>query len=465
MLFSQPCAIVDLETTGGHITRDRITEIGVLLIDGEHVERFSSLCNPGQPIPPFIENMTGISDAMVAQAPVFSDLAPDLLARLSGRLLLAHNARFDYGVLKNEFKRVGLTFQTQTLCTVKLSRRLYPQHYKHNLDAIIARHQLDMPARHRALADAEAVYQFILSASDELGDDAVRAAAQALLAQDAPPEGMERATYDALPDVAGVYWIFDTAGLPLYVGRGVNLRRQVLTHFSAKERREVQLAGQAGRIEWQETVGEFGAALLELVKVKTLRPRLNPKGRMASEACSVTLVPGVDGFLRPQVVAAQQIGLAQAERHFGLFKTARDAKKALSELAQAFGLCQWVLGVERITSAKGRGCAGRANGHCAGACVGLESADQHNQRLEAAMTGLLLRDWPYTRAIAIREQDEVSGLVCEYLFDRWCYLGCRPEGEPGMPTGPALLDLDVYRLLKSYFRQPSAGTTLTEWCD
>lgn len=96
-LFAQPCAIVDLETTGGHISRDRITEVGVILIDGERVERFSSLVNPGQPIPPFIENMTGISDAMVAAAPSFADLAERLLTMLSGRLFLAHNARFDYG--------------------------------------------------------------------------------------------------------------------------------------------------------------------------------------------------------------------------------------------------------------------------------------------------------------------------------------------------------------------------------
>ena len=113
MLFERPCAIVDLETTGGHISRDRITEVGVILIDGERVERFDMLVNPGQPIPPFIEQITGISDAMVADAPPFADIAAMLLDKLRGRLLIAHNVRFDYGFLKNEFKRLKLPFRSE----------------------------------------------------------------------------------------------------------------------------------------------------------------------------------------------------------------------------------------------------------------------------------------------------------------------------------------------------------------
>jgi len=190
MLFSQPCAIVDLETTGGPLTRDRITEIGLLLIDGDQVERRSYLVNPGQPIPAFIEKMTGISDAMVADAPSFADLAAEILPLLQGRLLLAHNVRFDYGVLKNAFRRAGLAFRAEVLCTVKLSRRLYPEHYKHNLDAIIARHHITLQARHRALADAEGVYRFILSATEQLGADVIWSAAQALMGESAPPAGM-----------------------------------------------------------------------------------------------------------------------------------------------------------------------------------------------------------------------------------------------------------------------------------
>jgi len=462
MLFSQPCAIVDLETTGGHITRDRITEIGVLLIDGDQVERFSHLVNPGQPIPAFIENMTGISNSMVADAPPFAALAADLLPKLQGRLLLAHNVRFDYGVLKNEFKRVGLHFQSETLCTVKLSRRLYPQYYKHNLDAIIARHQIELPARHRALADAEGVYQFILSASDELGLDTVWQAAQALMAETAPPEGIDAETFDALPDVAGVYWIYDQGGLPLFVGRGSNLRRQVLAHFSGGKRREAQLAGQAGRIEWRETIGEFSAALFEIIQLKRLRPRLNPKGRMACEACTLLLEMHEDGFLRPRVIATELLVPSAHAQHYGLFRNARDARKALQEIAQAAGLCQSILGVERVTSRKGRPCDGRMQGQCKGACIGLETASAHNARVEKALVRLAMHDWPYDSAIAITEADQITGAAREHVFDRWCYLGSRAAGAAGTLEGKPLLDLDIVKLLNAYFRKPVEGTCLNE---
>jgi DNA polymerase-3 subunit epsilon len=140
---------------------DRITEIGIVEVNEEgEVREWSSLVNPQTSIPPFIQNLTGISDAMVADAPTFEELAEEVLMRLHGRLFVAHNARFDYGFLKNEFKRVGVDFKATVLCTVKLSRKLFPQFSKHSLDALIERHHLHMPARHRALADAAVLWQF-----------------------------------------------------------------------------------------------------------------------------------------------------------------------------------------------------------------------------------------------------------------------------------------------------------------
>ncbi|TDR82661.1 exonuclease domain-containing protein [Paludibacterium purpuratum] len=460
MPFSRPCAIVDLETTGGHLARDRITEIGIILIDGERVERFESLVNPGQPIPSFIQNMTGISDAMVAGAPAFGELAQTIRQQLAGRLLIAHNVRFDYGVLKNEFKRAGLRLQNETLCTVKLSRKLYPEHYKHNLDAVMARHGIVLPERHRALADAEAVYRFLLAAGSALGQDVLASAAEALLAQSAPPAGMDVETFDALPDVPGVFCIHDRQGLPLYVGHDSNLRRGVLAHFTPGHGKALQLAGDAGRIEWTETLGEFGSALLNIVLLKTLRPRLNPKGRMASEVCSLRLQSDEEGMLRPQIVSGADLQGEGSTRHYGLFRTPRDAKKALKELAESQGLCQWVLGVERVTSRKGQPCDGRGKGGCQGACIGREPASAHNARLLKALERLAGRDWPYPGAVAVVERDEVSGMVREHHFDRWCYLGSRDGGSDAPLSGPVLMDPDVVKLLTGYFRKPTTDTSI-----
>jgi DNA polymerase-3 subunit epsilon len=159
-LLASPLAFVDLETTGTIATRDRITEIAIVTFDGERTERWSQLLNPEAAIPPFVEQLTGISNAMVADQPVFADIAEEVLQRLQGHIFVAHNARFDYGFLKNEFKRLGLTFRATVLCTLKLSRQLFPQFAKHNLDCLIERHQISVGDRHRALTDADAIYQF-----------------------------------------------------------------------------------------------------------------------------------------------------------------------------------------------------------------------------------------------------------------------------------------------------------------
>lgn len=461
MLFDRPCAIVDLETTGGHITRDRITEIGIVLIDGNRVERYSSLVNPGQPIPPFIENMTGISDAMVADAPQFETLAEEILQKLSGRLFIAHNARFDYGFLKNAFKRIGIKFQTEVLCSVKLSRKLYPQHYKHSLDSLIERHGIVLAERHRALADAEAVWAFLQSARQELTDIALEEATGALLAHAQVPPGIDPEVMDNLPDVPGVYLFFGEDDQPLYVGRTVNLRSGVLGYFSGEHRpgKDVRLAQQVKRIAWHETVGEFGAMLHELQLIKRLKPFLNLKGRGPNELCSIRLELGSDEFLRPRIVLPEEVDFGHTADMFGLFRHPREAKKILTELATSHGLCLVAMGLEKASMRKGRPCANYPLGRCRGACVGKEPANNHNARLLMALSRLRVQGWPFPGPVAVVETDEVSGEQAEYLFEGWRYLGTR-RGKEVVREELPVFDIDTYKLLANLIKKPLANTSL-----
>jgi len=202
-LFDAPLAIVDLETTGGRPARDCVTEIAVVEIDGgEVVSEWSTLVNPGTSIPHWIQALTGITNDMVAAAPAFEDLAADLYERLDGRVFVAHNARFDYGFLRHAFERAGLRFQPRTLCTVSLSRRLYPRHARHNLDSLIDRHGLQFDfhgsARHRALGDARAVWQFLRMAAEECGAAQVERAAHGLLKVPVLPARADHALAAAL---------------------------------------------------------------------------------------------------------------------------------------------------------------------------------------------------------------------------------------------------------------------------
>ena len=186
-MLRQPLIILDLETTGMLAAEERITEIGLIEVDnGAFVDSWSQLVNPEKSIPPFIESITGISDAMVRHAPTFAELAPALYARLQGKLLVAHNARFDYGFLRSEFERVDLAYEARVLCTVKLSRKLYPEQRRHNLDSLIQRHELSCSARHRALGDAEVLWQFLQKIQVELDAERITAALLAQLAAPAP---------------------------------------------------------------------------------------------------------------------------------------------------------------------------------------------------------------------------------------------------------------------------------------
>lgn len=458
-VLDRPLVIVDLETTGGHITRDRITEIGLIAVDGERVERWSSLVNPGQPIPPFIEQITGISDRMVADAPPFAALADEVLERLSGRLFIAHNARFDYGFLKNEFRRVGLRFHADQLCTVKLSRALYPQHFKHNLDSLIARFGIDVPPgmRHRALGDAEAVRVFLEAAGRELGRDVVLAATHAqALSPDLPP-GIDPDVADALPDVPGAYLFHADDDTLLYVGKSANLRSGVLAHFAASrgKGRMPRFNRPVARIDWHEAVGEFGAQLLQIRLIRQRAPLHNVHHAGGLVSFRLDTVDG--GFLRPVPVSSDDVDFSRTESLYGVFRSSREASRALVQLADAYQLCQARLGLETLRT--GRPCGGYGQGRCKGTCLGREPALHFNARLLKALGKLKLKSWPYPGAIDVIEADPVSGDSIAHRFDHWRLLGSFRPGE-AVPVLAAPFDAEIYKLLLALFRKAPVETRI-----
>ena len=200
-------AFVDLETTGGNAACDRITEIGIVRVqNGELIEEWSSLVNPECRISPYIEAFTGISSEMVADAPLFADVAATVFEKLRGAVFIAHNARFDHSFLRAEFRKVGMAYSADALCTVKLSRRLFPEHVRHNLDVVIERHALSCSARHRALGDARVICDLWNKLRREIPADVfAAAAAHAVLSQPRLPAQLPDGLADELPESPGVY--------------------------------------------------------------------------------------------------------------------------------------------------------------------------------------------------------------------------------------------------------------------
>ncbi len=199
-MLDRSLIFLDLETTGASASVDRITEIGLIEVeDGEYVREWSTLVNPQMEIPPFIEALTGISNDMVAGAPTFAAVSNELQERLRGKLLVAHNARFDYGFLRAEFGRLDAAYSADVVCTVKLSRKLFPGHARHNLDTLLERHGVTCDERHRALGDARVLWDLIGKWRVDPGADAINAAAAVQLN---PPPKSRAAARRSVPVAA-----------------------------------------------------------------------------------------------------------------------------------------------------------------------------------------------------------------------------------------------------------------------
>lgn len=445
-------AFVDLETTGTYAGGDRITEIGIVRVDrdaagGEpRVTEWASLVRPGVPIPPAIQVLTGITDAMVARAPSFAQVAGEVAALLAGCVFVAHNARFDYGFLKHAFARLAQSFTARVLCTVRLSRRLFPDAQGHGLDALIARHGLRVTQRHRALGDARALLAFLQAAYAALPADTVDAAIKRLLRIPSLPPQLAPDALDALPESPGVYLFYGDNPLPLYIGKSVNLRERVGAHFSGDWRSEtdLRLSQEIRRIEHEETAGELGALLREATLIKARLPAHNRALRRKEEAGVLTF--RADGL--PQFVPAAAIEAAALAGTYGPFASRGAARAWLREHAGEHRLCWRRLGLERRPQGP---CFARQLRRCAGVCVGEESADAHDARLAGALAPLRIPAWPARGPALARERAALGERVDVHVFDAWCWLGtARDEGELGAlleaPPRPAF-DLDVMRLL------------------
>jgi DNA polymerase-3 subunit epsilon len=445
-----PVACVDLETTGGLAAHHRVIEVGIVLLEyGEIVEEWSTLVHPRIRIPSMIASFTGIDDAMVADAPPFEDVAHEVRRRLDGRLFVAHNARFDYGFLRTEFRRLGVRFSAPVLCTVKLSRALYAEHRRHNLDTLMERFALSCGARHRALGDAQVLAPLLAAMERERGEDVMHAAVIDALRETRLPPHLPADLADDLPESPGVYLFRGEEGALLYVGKSRNIRSRVFEHFAAEHRagKESKLTRQVRQVEWIETGGELGALLLESKLVKELSPTGNRRLRRSHGDCVVRLARN-DSGLRPEVVPIDDVDFADVDQPlFGPFRAEKDAWRALEGKAREAGLCLKTLGLESGAGS----CFAYQVRKCRGACVGQEPRALHDARLQLTLAPLRFKEWPFAGAIGIREPEPAGNGMHVHVLDRWRHLGTARDDEEVQAllraAEDAAFDADSYRII------------------
>ncbi|PIT54235.1 3'-5' exonuclease family protein [Snodgrassella communis] len=450
MLSDQQLAFVDIKTTGGRTTSDRITEIAVVYteVGQQQPQVFHTLLNPNTSIPPFIQALTGISNQMVEQAPHFNDeIADQLSAIFKGRIFAAHNVRFDYGFIKAAFKRLGRTFNPQQLCTVKLSRQLYPEHKHHGLDKIIARHNIDMHNRHRAFADARAIYDFWQQLKHNFPADILHQACKTIMQRPSLPAHLNNDILKNISDDYGVYLIYGDNDLPLYIGKSKQVKTRLLSHFGqdVHNSKEMSLSQQAKKIDVIPCSGELDALLTESAQIKQRQPILNRRLRRQKDLFSFQLSTNTHGYDTLNIVPMHQVQFNQQQRYYGLFHSKSDAQKAIKSTISNTDLCLQTLGIEKGSS--NRPCFRHQLHQCSGACINKITATTHNLKLALALQKIKLADWPFTSYAYIKEQQKY------HIFHQWIYLGSASNNDQlhtilSQPQGQ--LDRDIYQIIQQH---------------
>jgi DNA polymerase-3 subunit epsilon len=449
--FQKPLVFVDIETNGLSHVNGRIIEVAAIRVEnGKVVRTFTSLLDPGAPLPQFITTLTGIHEADLAGAPTFDQIADELHDVLKDAIFVAHNVRFDYSFLKQEFARLNMKFLPKQLCTVKLSRALYSHERRHRLADLIARHNFTYAKRHRAYDDAAVLWQFIQYIVKHFPPEQIETAIAKQIKQPAIPKGIEPALVRNLPETSGVYIFEDAAGRPLYIGKSINIKKRVLSHFGRDhaESKEYKIAQSVEHIRIHETPGELAALLLESKLVKELQPVYNRKLRRLQKLMILRSKPDEAGYAHAVLEEADSIDPEQYDDILAVYTHRGKAKRSLEAAMKLHDLCPKLLGLEKANGA----CFLSQLNKCRGACAGKEAPEQYNQRLNVAFERQRFKAWPFSGAVLVSDKShqERHG----FIVDQWCVIGeLRQEQycEPVVQTNGRIFDVDTYEILQSFF--------------
>ncbi|RZL19435.1 MAG: hypothetical protein EOO89_03380, partial [Pedobacter sp.] len=431
--------------TGGHANANGITEISIHIFNGiDTVEVFETLINPRQPIPKYIQAMTGITNEMVASAPIFEAVAEEIFLRLKDKLFIAHNVAFDYGFLRKELGNVGISFKAPLMCSVRLSRTLYPNAESHSLENIILRHNIAVKYRHRALDDAQATYRFLQIAEHEHGVDNFRSAFHKQFQYGDLPLNIDPDIISQIPRTAGIYYLWSSDNKLLYVGKGNNIRAEVFAQFLSGEKSplESKLATLTADVTWEITPGELSPIILHSKKVHLLKPSLNKRAQTVTSLCSIFLENDNNGRLSPRVVFSDEIA-SNYQRLYGLFTSEKQALKEIKTLFSSMNLC-----LNLVPSQTSNNLFACENVLCT-LCNGTEHYLKHNIRMQKAFEQIALHRWPFQTAIAIEESSKHSE-TAHIILSNWCLLGIAKSSEDYEEIflkTEAQLDRSIYKYL------------------
>ncbi len=369
--------ILDIETTGGQFNEEGITEIAIYKFDGhEVVDQFISLVNPEIPIQPFVVKLTGINNAMLRSAPKFFEVAKRIIEITSDCVIVAHNASFDYRILRTEFKRLGYDFQAKTLCTVELSKKLIPDQPSYSLGKLVRALGIPMSDRHRASGDAIAttkLFKMLLEKDVEkqILNDYIKQEIQKGIA----PKLLD--IVEHLPSKTGIYYIHNEKGDLIYIGKSRNIKKRINQHFTGTSTKSKKIQREVYSVTPEETGSELIALLKESEEIKINKPVYNRAQRKSIFEWALYSEKDSNGYLNLRL---QKVDGRKKE--ITSFTTLQEGKNALFRITEKYHLCQKLTGLYQTNA----DCFQYKIKECDGACIGKITAEEYNARVQKLIT-------------------------------------------------------------------------------
>ncbi len=366
-------AILDIETTGGKYNEEGITEIAIYKYDGQEVvDQFISLINPERPIQPFVVNLTGINNQMLRNAPKFFEVAKRIVEITSDCVIVAHNASFDYRILRTEFSRLGFEYERQSLCTVELSKKLIPDQESYSLGKLVRNLGIPLSDRHRANGDALAtvkLFKLLLTkdVEKEIVVNTVRTETKRQV-DDKLLKLIEQA-----PIATGVYYMHREDGTIIYIGKSKNIKKRLNQHFTNDNRKSKRIQAEVTNVTYEITGSELLALLKESEEIKINKPKYNRALRKTKFDQALYQFVDANGYINLKVAKADH-----RKKSITTFSNRQQAKSFMHRWAEEYKLCQKLLGIDTGKS----NCFNYTIKQCLGACITEESPEEYNIRAQ-----------------------------------------------------------------------------------
>lgn len=407
-IFSNMYAVIDIETTGGNLKHGKITEIAIFIHDGiSIVDEFVTLINPESFIPAHITNLTGITNEMVKNAPKFYEVAKKIVEITENKVFVAHNATFDYGFIREEFRRLGYDYTRNTLCTVRFSRKIFPGFSSYSLGKLCDRFDIKINGRHRAGGDALATTQLLEILFSRDRKDVGKFLIRKNRLNKQINEFLNIEQINEVPEATGVYYLSDEEGCVHYVGKSINIRKRITQHFlNDTTQKSRQLIENTASIEYEVTGSELVALLKESEQIKKLQPKFNSRQMRTSYKYGLFTAMELDGVIRFQVRL-----IKKGEVPHTFYTTLEEGKKALGAIILKHRLCPGKCGLEADASPDP--CFHHKINLCDGICCHKESADSYNERAEEALRKINFEQENFMIVEEGRNEDEKAIIQIE----------------------------------------------------